>query len=168
MVRRVLTNEWFGTLVRLGLAAVWFFAALPKLKDPYSNVVAVRAYELLPHGFAKPVGYLQPMVEILLALCLLAGLLTRLSAVVSALLLMAFVFGIVWAWSRGLEIDCGCFGTGGPRAGASSQYPWEIARDAGFWLMSAFLVWRPTTKLALDNLLFRRTPERSLDVEAVS
>ena len=47
---------------------------------------------------------------------LLAGLLTRGAAAVAGLLMLVFVAGIASAWARGLSIDCGCFGTGGPVA----------------------------------------------------
>ena len=60
--------------------------------------------------------------------------------------------------SRGLEIECGCFGGGGYDANATGDYPWEIARDVGLLLASAFLVVRPRTRRSLDALLFR-TPQ---------
>ena len=73
----------------------------------------------------------------------------------SVLVLAAFVFGIAWAWSQGLQIDCGCFGDGGYNPDAASQYPWEIARDVVLAALSLFLVVAPRTRLALDSVLFR-------------
>jgi hypothetical protein len=58
-------------------------------------------------------------------------------------------------WARGIEIDCGCFGGGGPKEGAASSYPWEIARDVALLLASAYVVLLRRTRLALDNVLFR-------------
>lgn len=86
--------------------------------------------------------------------CLVLGLLTRAMSLVSALLFIAFVVGISAAWARGLQIDCGCFGGGGFDADATSQYPWDIARDLGLLALSVLLVWRPRTPLSLDELLF--------------
>ena len=71
---------------------------------------------------------------------------------------MAFIIGIASVWARGIQIDCGCFGGGGFDADATAKYPWEIARDVGLLLLSLLLVWRPRTRLALDNLLFRARP----------
>ncbi len=125
-----------------------------KLPDPNENVRAVRAYELLPESVVPVVGHALPVLEILVGVCLLLGLLTRVAAVVSVVLLVAFVIGISSAWARGLSIDCGCFGGGaGPAANAQAKYPWELARDVGLLLLSAWLVWRPRTPLAADNRL---------------
>jgi uncharacterized membrane protein YphA (DoxX/SURF4 family) len=100
------------------------------------------------------VGHALPVLEVLVGACLVLGLLTRLIAVVSALMLLAFVIGISSVWARGISIDCGCFGGGGgTRADATAAYPWDIARDAGLLLLSGWLVWRPRTWFALDRVL---------------
>jgi uncharacterized membrane protein YphA (DoxX/SURF4 family) len=157
--------DWLGLAIRVGLGVVFLFASVPKLSDPYSNVQAVKAYELLPAPWFRWVGYGQPMVELLIGLCLLVGLLTRVSGALATLLFAAFIFGIAWAWSHGLEIRCGCFSRGGASPGSPSNYPLEILRDIGLLAMSAYLVWRPRSVLALDNWLFR--PVQAADTDDV-
>jgi uncharacterized membrane protein YphA (DoxX/SURF4 family) len=143
-----------GLLARMLVGGVWVVAGALKLPDPNENVRAVRAYDLLPESAVPVVGHALPILEILVGLCLLLGLLTRVAAVVSALLLVAFVVGIGSAWIRGLSIECGCFGGGaGPAANAAAKYPWEIARDVGLLALSAWLVRRPRTPWATDNRL---------------
>jgi len=149
-------KEWVGTVARFVTGAVWVWAGLVKLPDPDESVQAVRAYQLLPGDLAITVGHLLPVLEVVVGGCLLLGLLTRGAAVVSALLFVAFVVGIASVWARGIDIDCGCFGGGGYDPDARSQYPWEIARDLGLLLLSAYLVRQGRTRLALDNLLFPR------------
>jgi uncharacterized membrane protein YphA (DoxX/SURF4 family) len=143
-----------GLLARMLVGGVWVVAGTLKLPDPNENVRAVRAYDLLPESAVPVVGHALPILEILVGLCLLLGLLTRVAAVVSVLLLVAFVAGIGSAWGRGLSIECGCFGGGaGPAANAAAKYPWEIARDVGLLALSAWLVRRPRTPWATDNRL---------------
>ena len=145
-------RSWVGVVARLVVGGVWLVAGLLKIPDPAESVRAVRAYQLLPESVVPTVGYALPIVEVVLGLLLLIGLLTRVAAVLSGVLLVAFVIGIAAAWARGLQIECGCFGGGGgPAANASEKYPWEIARDVGLLLLSALLVWRPRTPWALDN-----------------
>ncbi|RYU13035.1 MauE/DoxX family redox-associated membrane protein [Nocardioides iriomotensis] len=150
--------RWVGVLARLVVGGVWIVAGALKLPDPTESVRAVRNYQLLPEAVVPFVGHSLPVLEILVGLCLLLGLLTRPAAVVSAVLMGAFVVGIASAWARGLSIECGCFGGGGgPVENATAAYPWEIARDAALMLASLYLVWRPGTPAALDNIVFAPT-----------
>jgi len=146
--------RWTGLLARLIVGGVWVYAGALKVGDPAASVSAVRAYQLLPTGVAEVVGRTLPMLEIVVGGCLIVGLLTRINGVVSALLQVAFVIGIASVWSRGIEIDCGCFGDGGPNPDATSQYPWEIARDLGLMALSVLLVVKPRTAYAVDSVLF--------------
>jgi uncharacterized membrane protein YphA (DoxX/SURF4 family) len=143
-----------GVLARLVVGGVWVVAGVLKLPDPSGNVRAVRAFKILPEAVVPLVGHALPALEIVVGLSLLAGFLTRVTATVSMLMLAAFVVGISSAWARGLSIECGCFGGGGgPAANATAAYPWDIARDVGLLLLSAWLVWRPSTAWSLDRRL---------------
>ncbi|MGW1176772.1 MauE/DoxX family redox-associated membrane protein [Kitasatospora sp. NPDC002543] len=146
-------SEWLGTVVRLGLAVVWGWAGLAKVSDPAEAAQAVRAYEILPEGLVKPIGYGLPFLELALALLLVVGLGVRLVAGVSALLLLVFIAGIASAWARGISIDCGCFGGGGHVDASQTEYLQEILRDTGFLLLAGFLLWRPRTRLSVDGWL---------------
>ncbi len=158
-------KEWVGLLARLVTGGVWIAAGAAKVLDPAESVAAVRAYQLLPGNLAEPVGQLLPVVEIVVGATLVLGLLTRGSAVVSALLFIAFIIGIASVWARGISIDCGCFGGGGYDADAASKYPWEIARDGILLATSLFVAWLPSTRLALDAVLFGRTGSRAPEPE---
>jgi uncharacterized membrane protein YphA (DoxX/SURF4 family) len=160
-------TPWIGLVIRLVLGGFILWASLSKITDPYASVASVRAYDLLPEPLVKLLGYSLPLVELLVGVCLILGLITRVTAVFAAGLMVMFVIGIASVWARGMEIDCGCFGDGGPKPGASKMYPWEIARDVGFFLMAAWLIAWPRTKYAVDDLIFRHTPERTPDVEQV-
>jgi uncharacterized membrane protein YphA (DoxX/SURF4 family) len=143
-----------GLLARLILGVVLLWAGAAKVTRPELSALAVRAYQLLPYDFAGYVGYALPMLEILLGLLLVVGLFTRVSAVLGGLLMLAFIFGISWAWAHGYSIDCGCFGGGGTIAAAQTQYPLEILRDVGIAACAAWLVVRPRTPYSLDHRLF--------------
>ncbi|WP_240938074.1 MauE/DoxX family redox-associated membrane protein [Nocardioides sp. JQ2195] len=147
-------GAWFGLVARLLVGVVWIVAGALKLPDPAASVRAVRAYELLPESVVTVTGHVLPIVEVVVGVALVLGLMTRSMAVVSGLLFLAFIVGIASAWARGLQIECGCFGGGGFSSSATDDYPWEIARDVGLLLVSAFLVRRPRTRLALDNVIF--------------
>jgi uncharacterized membrane protein YphA (DoxX/SURF4 family) len=142
-------------LLRLGLAAVWLSAGIPKIADLAQNYVAVQAYQLLPQQAVGPVSVIQPFLEVAIGVLILIGIGTRLVSGLSLLLLALYIGGIASVWARGLAIDCGCFSAGGAAAAGSTHYPWDIARDVGFALMSLWLLVRPRSMGSLDALLSR-------------
>lgn len=151
---------WISTIARLGLAAVFLVAGGLKVTDLAGSGRAVNAYRLMPYDTAKVVGAVQPFLEIALGLLLLIGLAVRLSAGIGAVLLLVFIAGIVSAWARGLQIDCGCFSKGGDlAAGRTPEYAWEIARDVGFLVLAGVLLFRPRTRFSLDGVLMGERDE---------
>ncbi|MGH3979997.1 MAG: MauE/DoxX family redox-associated membrane protein [Pseudonocardiaceae bacterium] len=144
-----------GTLVRLGIAAVWLVSGGLKVTDPGQTRVAVDAYRVLPDGLVGPVATVLPLVELALGTVLLVGAFTRWAAVVSLVLLAALTAGVIQAWARGLTIDCGCFGGGGAVDAGATRYPQELARDTGFLALAVWLLVRPATALGVDGWLRR-------------
>ena len=153
-IRMATAWPWISTLARLGLAAVWLIAGGLKVGDLAASARAVHAYQLMSYDTAKIVGAVQPFLEIALGLLLLVGLATRLTAAISAILMVIFIAGITWAWAEGLRIDCGCFSSGGELgAGESTAYGADILRDLGFVALSGILLRRPRSRFSLDGVL---------------
>lgn len=138
---------------RFGLAIVWGWAAIAKLGDPDAAVRAVRAYEVLPEVLVKPFAWGLPFVELALAVLLVIGLGTRAAGWISAAILAIFMAGIVSVWVRGISIDCGCFGGGGPADVNSWTYATELIRDAVFAGMALLVALGPKSPYALDDIL---------------
>lgn len=143
-----------GLVARLVLGAVFLVAGGLKVTTPEALAKATQAYQLLPHDVAAYVGYALPIIEVILGLLLILGLFTRISAVISSLLLVAFIIGIAQAWARGLTIDCGCFGGGGTVAADETSYLPRILEDLGLLACGLWLSWRPRSLLSLERLLF--------------
>jgi uncharacterized membrane protein YphA (DoxX/SURF4 family) len=148
-------RDVIGALVRVGLAAVWLISGGLKAADPEQTYLAVSAYDVLPASMVGPVAAALPFVELAIGALLLIGFGVRPAAVASAVLLAAFVAGVGQAWARGLSIDCGCFGGGGPVDPGQTRYQQELARDLGFLVLAAWLIVRPRTVMAVDALLGR-------------
>src|SRR5690625_5073186 len=85
---------WLGLVVRLTLGVVAGWAGIAKMLDLPTSVRAVRAFQLLPEAIVPAVGYALPMVEIILAILLITGLITRYAAIVNGLIMLGFIFGI--------------------------------------------------------------------------
>jgi len=155
--RSELIRDVIGLLARLGLAAVWLISGIIKAVDPRTTVVAVRAYQIFPESLVGIIAGILPFLEIALGVLLVIGLATRLTAVLSAVVLVAFIAGVISAAARGLSIDCGCFGGGGDVAAGQTAYTEEILLDLGFLTLAVYLILRPDTPLSVDRWVRRRT-----------
>lgn len=149
--RTARVQPWLSLAARLVLAGVFAVAGWLKVTDPTAAVRAVLAYDLLPYGAARFVGYALPAAELALALLLLVGFAIRFAAVASAILLVVFIVAIVSAWARGLSIDCGCFGGGGEIAPGATRYLQEIVRDVGLLIAAGWLALLPRSPFTLDR-----------------
>lgn len=128
------------SLIRLvlawGLAAMWLYAALPKLLHPPVLLAAVKTYQLLPHPAEVALALWMPWLELGTAGALLLPRARRAGFLVTAALMAVFLAAILQAWWRGLEIRCGCFGGAAVTGGA--DYLWLVVRDM---LLLAVGVW---------------------------
>jgi uncharacterized membrane protein YphA (DoxX/SURF4 family) len=150
---------WASTLARLILAGVLAVAGGLKVTQPLQAAMAVQAYEIFPPTLGQFLGYALPLFELALALLLLLGIAPRMTAITVGLLMAAFVVGIASAWARGLNIDCGCFGSGGQlAAGESPTYLPEILRDLLFLGLASWLAVFPASRWALDKAGTTGTP----------
>lgn len=169
-------QRWVGLMARLILGVTLIVAGLLKVTAVDSSIAAVRTYRIVSWDFAKVVGTAMPVVEIIVGLAILVGLLTRWSALLGALAMVAFIAGIASVWARGISLDCGCFGGGGLR-----QDPWptvvhgyikDIVRDTGLFLCGLWLVINPRTALSLDGWMSAPTaampPEKPATPERAS
>jgi uncharacterized membrane protein YphA (DoxX/SURF4 family) len=132
---------------RLVPAALLLWAGLGKAFDHQDAVLAVDAYDVLPDAAVRIVATVLPWVEIGVAVLLILGLFTRAAGIATAALSIVFIVAMGQAKTRGLQIDCGCFGAGGSGDGVS----WlEIARDVPIVLAGVYLAARPRGPLTLD------------------
>ena len=144
---------WSTTVLRVALGLVMVTAGALKISDPDAAVRAVQAYQILPSGIDQVVGYVLPLLEIVLGLLLILGLGTRLAAIGAGVFMVVFIVAVTSAWVRGLSIDCGCFGGGGAVSpeGKAWRYGSEILRDLLFAGMASFVAVFPRSRLAIDG-----------------
>ncbi len=152
-------RAWIGTLLRVALAGILLFAAVPKLFESDGARSVIIAYRLVPDALVPFLSWALPAFEILLALLLLVGLFTRWAALGTALLMLGFMVGVVSVWVRGYSIECGCFGGGGDvtEDGKTLRYVGYLLRDFLFVGMATWLVAWPRTQFSLDRSPADRT-----------
>jgi len=144
-------QPWIGLIARLILGGTLIAAGYLKFDELDKSKMAVRAYELLPVSLANFLGTTLPFFELGIGLLLVLGAATRITAGLSAILMIAFMIGISQAWARGLSIDCGCFGGGGQVAPGEADYLTPLLRDTGLALLALYLVKFPRSRFSLDK-----------------
>ena len=125
-------------ILRLVVGGMFIFAGALKIGDPAKFALDVSNYRLVPHELINLVAILVPWIEITAGSFVLAGIWLRAAALVITSLTVMFLFVIVSALARGLNIECGCFGTiGGQHVGLVN-----LAIDATLFFLAAFLAGR--------------------------
>jgi len=108
---RVLRHPGVVLVAQLGIAVVFLAAALGKIGDPGTFAKQIHYFRLLPVGLENLMAITLPWVELMAALALLLRYRPRAGAVICAALMGVFLFAVGAAVGRGLDIECGCFGT---------------------------------------------------------
>ena len=144
-------QPWLTLFSRLILGGVLLLAGALKIGNLQKSAMAVRAYELLPVSLANFLGYTLPWIEIGVGLLLIAGVAVRISGLIGAFTMLAFIIAIAQAWARGLSIDCGCFGGGGAIDPEDTKYLSEIIRDIGLLILGIYLYFYPKGRFSVDK-----------------
>lgn len=102
----------FTLVVRLGLGCLFLWSSLPKIRQPYDFLSSVYDYQLVGPKLGMLTAMTLPWLELLVGLCLLGGIFVSGALLASIGMAGMFTFVLSWALYRGLEISCGCFGSG--------------------------------------------------------
>ncbi len=106
LARNLLTR-----LCQLALGLVLLTAALAKLVDVGSLAQQVHNFRLVPLASENLLAMIVPWIELLAGLSLVLGIRARSGAWVGTALMAVFTVAVALAMARGLNFECGCFGT---------------------------------------------------------
>jgi uncharacterized membrane protein YphA (DoxX/SURF4 family) len=154
-------------IARLLVGGIFLIAAIPKIHAPGAFADAVRAFHLLPPALVLPFSFIVPWLELLVALYLLTGFLSRMGAVGASLLLLMFEVALLDALITGNTAHaCGCFGNGSQGnpivaflAGGNTVTWWDVTRDAVLLALALAVAWFGPGMLALERLGTRSDSE---------
>ena len=133
-------------LLRLIVAGVFLYAGVMKIWDFRHGqsatpdfTVAIQHFEILPNpDLAVLLAVYLPWLEVIAALTLFVKRLALGAATAITGMTVIFLAAILSAWTRGLDISCGCFG----KEAVATNYPSLVVRD-GLLLAAALalVVW---------------------------
>jgi len=146
-MKELLENRWIIVLLRLVVGGVFIYAGITKIANPQAFADSVATFKVLPDGLINLLALALPPFEILVGAMLVIGYELRVASFASIFLTVVFAFALGQALLRGLEVDCGCFGSGKP----SVWKTWiSLGRDL-LLLTAAFLIYRKQTRKGLEG-----------------
>jgi uncharacterized membrane protein YphA (DoxX/SURF4 family) len=93
-------------------------------------------YKLVSAPLDAVAAYTVPWVEVIGGLCLMLGVLRKGTLLAMTGLVLTFATAVGWAWSKNLDISCGCHG------GDTRLNYWTKAVElTGYLLVLAYLWW---------------------------
>jgi uncharacterized membrane protein YphA (DoxX/SURF4 family) len=90
---------------------VFIYAGILKISDPAGFSDAINNYDLLPLSFVNFFAITLPWIEVVAGLFLMFGISVKENSFIISVMLVVFLLAIVISLGRGLNIECGCFGT---------------------------------------------------------
>ena len=144
---QILNNNFILIAARIVLGFVFIFAAVSKAADPESFAQAIANYKLLPDFLINISAIVLPWIELCAGMLLLFGISVKENSAILSGLLIIFIFAIFVSLMRGLDIECGCFGTtDGSKVGLI-----KILENAGLLLLALILTKFGSSKLSLQG-----------------
>lgn len=133
---KILSNKYLLISIRIVLGFVFIFAAISKASEPEEFARAIANYKLLPIFLINILAITLPWIEICAGMLLLFGISVKENSAILSGLLLVFIIAITISLIRGLNIDCGCFGTiGGTKVGIQ-----KILENIGLLLLGLILI----------------------------
>jgi len=119
------SGAMMARVTEIVLGAVFLISGSLKAWAPAQFYGTIEGYQMLSAVLALLLAYYLPYLEIVVGLGLVAGVKALESACIVSGLVVVFLLALTSAWSRGLDVECGCFGSASAAAGM-----WEpILRD---------------------------------------
>jgi uncharacterized membrane protein YphA (DoxX/SURF4 family) len=142
--------KYLTLAARLIIGALFVYASIHKLMNPAEFAVSIRNYLIVPPEWSNFIALTLPWVEIAAGVFLVLGVQTKPSALLTTGMLGIFLAALVYAFSIGLDIDCGCFSSGSSSSGKIGLY--HLSRDSALFLTSLFILLTDKGDFSLPRL----------------
>jgi len=135
-MKNILSNKYLLFFVRIILSVVFIYAGMEKISDPAGFSDSINNYKILPLFTVNFPAIILPWIELIAGVLLLFGIRVKENSFIISVLLSIFIIAIVISLIRGLNIDCGCFGTfSGSKVGIYKLIENSLLLIAGYALM---------------------------------
>jgi len=114
-LRKMIRNKYILVAFRLVVGGMFIWAGVSKIIDPLGFAQNIANYRFFPQGISFFLALVLPWIEVICGVFLILEIFRSASALLLSGLLAAFLVLITVTIIRGIDIDCGCFGSLGTR-----------------------------------------------------
>ncbi len=127
-----------------------------RVLSPQDFAFSINGFKMgLPDELTRFLAYTIPWGEMFIGLAIFAGLWARSACWLAILMLASFTAGIISVITRGLDVNCPCFGA--IKLFCSGAIgPCHVVRNSGFMAAAAFILWVGSGPLSVDRLFGER------------
>lgn len=144
--------------IRILMGGIFVMAGLAKIADPVRFMFTLREFDLFPRAVIPFLAVYLPWLELLLGLSLVLGLLYRTSALMLAFLNFFFMLAILSVISRGIVVDCGCFGLFADALKLPDMADYKaVIRNIIFISLFVYLFFAESTIFSLEGYISRNS-----------
>jgi putative oxidoreductase len=126
--------KYLTLTARLIIGGLFIYASIYKIGDPASFAVSIRNYMIVPPSWSNILALTLPWIEIGAGVFLILGIQTKPATLLTTGMLAVFLAALIYAYSIGLDIDCGCFSSADSSSGRVGIY--HLVRDTLLFLIS--------------------------------
>ncbi len=135
----LLRNDRLIRLCQIAIGLIFAVAGMAKLGDLGAFAEQIHNFRIVPAATENLLALSLPWIEVVAALALVLNIRARSGAVVVTGLMAVFTVAVLAALARGLDIECGCFGT----ADASRVGLIKVGQNVVMLLVAAIGTVRP-------------------------
>jgi putative oxidoreductase len=110
-MKKILKNKYLLLVCRIIIGFIFIYAGMEKISNPAEFARAINNYKLLPFSLINIAALILPWIEFVTGILIIFGIKVKENAFIISSLLGIFIIAIIISLFRGLNIDCGCFGT---------------------------------------------------------
>lgn len=118
-------RSWPWLALALILGGVFIYAGALKVWDPLKFATDISHFRILPWPIGVRLALYLPWLEILCGLALIIGWMRSGALGILTALTVVFIAAAITAKARGIDIECGCFGS----ASKNLPFAWHMVID---------------------------------------
>jgi uncharacterized membrane protein YphA (DoxX/SURF4 family) len=127
-------------VAQVGIGLIFVAAGLAKVGDLRTFAEQIHNFRMVPVATEHLLAMTLPWIELVAGMALIVGIRVRDGALLTFVLMAVFTAGVALALTRGLDIECGCFGT----TDASRVGLVKLLQNFGMLALAAIACLRPS------------------------